>query len=165
MGDNFSLLINLMVRNYFWGITKMNLEQETAIAENFTPQKWEVHVTNFRPKNDFKVKFQTQEHGTHGLRMQTWQVPPGVNSAFGFPAICSFLEEVLLFQKLLGWGEGGTSISTFYSVKLCIIETRIHNTLLDRGSCDLTPIFCFRCLGTVITHLLLLPVSLCRLCY
>ena len=27
MGDNFSLLINLMVRNYFWGITKMNLEK------------------------------------------------------------------------------------------------------------------------------------------
>ena len=91
MGDNFSLLINLMARNYFWGITKMNLEK-TAIAENFTPQKWDVHVANFRPKNDFQVKFQTQEHGTHGLRMQTWQVPRGVNSAFGFPAIFNFLE-------------------------------------------------------------------------
>ena len=76
MGDNFSLLISLMARNYFSGITKMNLEK-TAIAENFTPQKWDVHVANFRPKNDFQVKFQTQEHGTHGLRMQTWQVPPG----------------------------------------------------------------------------------------
>ena len=27
MGDNFSLVINLMVRNYFRGITKMNLEK------------------------------------------------------------------------------------------------------------------------------------------
>ena len=27
MGDNFSLLINLTVRNYFWGITKMNPEK------------------------------------------------------------------------------------------------------------------------------------------
>ena len=27
MGDNFILLINLMVKNYFGGITKMNLEK------------------------------------------------------------------------------------------------------------------------------------------
>ena len=52
-----------------------------AIAENFTPQKWDVHVANFRPKNDFQAKFQTQEHGTHGFHMQTWQVPWG---KFGF---------------------------------------------------------------------------------
>ena len=64
MGDNFSLVIKLMVRNYFWGITELNLEK-TAIAENSYPQKWEVHVANFRPKNGFQVKFQTQKHGMH----------------------------------------------------------------------------------------------------
>ena len=91
MGDNFSLLINLMVRNYFWGITKNESRKNRQLLKILPPPKWEVHVPNFRPKNDFQVKFQTQKHGTHGLRMQTWQVPPGVNLAFGFPAICNFL--------------------------------------------------------------------------
>ena len=46
-----------------------------------------------------------------------------------------------------GGGGGSPSISAFYSVKLCIRETRIHNTPLYRGSCDLSPIFLFQMFG------------------
>ena len=104
--------------------------KKRQLLKIFTPQKWEAHVANFRPKNVFQVKFQTISWGKF---------------PFGFPAICNFL---LSFQKLLRWGGGGGGISAFYSVKLCIIKTRIHNTLLHRGSCDLTPIFLFQMFGT-----------------
>ena len=36
-----------------------------AVAENFYPQKWEIHVANFRHKNGFQVTFETPKHGTH----------------------------------------------------------------------------------------------------
>ena len=59
------------------------------------------------PKNGFQVKFQTQERDTHGLRMQTWQVTPGVNSLSAFQRYVIFWGKFLSFQKLLGWGGGG----------------------------------------------------------
>ena len=74
---------------------------------------------------------------------------PGVNSAFQRYVI--FRRKFCHFKNYWDWGgggEGGTpSISAFYSVKLCIIETRIHSTLLHRGSFDLTPIFLFQVFG------------------
>ena len=46
-----------------------------AVAENFYPQKWEVHVLNFR-QNSFQVKFETPKRGMHIPCIQIWQVPP-----------------------------------------------------------------------------------------
>ena len=64
MGENCVLVINLMARDYFRGITKLN-QEKMAIAENFYPppppqKKWEVHVANKTPENGFQVKFQAQ---------------------------------------------------------------------------------------------------------
>ena len=126
------------------GYYKIESGKKRQLLKIFTPQKWEVHVANFRPKNGFQVKFQTQEHGTHGLRMQTWQIPLGVKSLSAFQRYVIFWGKFCHFKNY--WAGGG-SISAFYSVKLCIMETRIHNTLLHRGSCDLTPTFWFQMFG------------------
>ena len=117
------------------------------------------------PKNGFQVKFQTQEHDTHGLRMETWQVPPGVNSLLAFQRYVIFWGKFLSFQNY--WAGGGTpSISALYSVQLCIMETRIHNTLLHRGSCDLTSIFLFEMFGKCDNAFAsLTSFSVCRFCH
>ena len=54
MGDSFSLVINLMVSNYFWNITKMNPEK-MAIAENlYSPRNGKLMLQILDPKMAFK---------------------------------------------------------------------------------------------------------------
>ena len=38
--------------------------EKFVVAENFYPQKWEVHVPDLRQKNGFQVNFETPKHGT-----------------------------------------------------------------------------------------------------
>ena len=54
MGDNFSLLINLMVRNYFWGITKMNLEKKRQLLKILPPRNEKFMLQILDPKMTFK---------------------------------------------------------------------------------------------------------------
>ena len=78
MGKNCVLVINLMVRDYFWGITELN-QEKMAVAETLYPQNWEAHIENLRPyKNGFQVKFQSQKHGTHTPVRKHGKYPPGV---------------------------------------------------------------------------------------
>ena len=61
------------------------------------------------PKNGFQVKFQTEEHDTHDLRMQTWQVPPGVNSPSAFQRYLIFWGKFCHFKNYWAVGGGGAS--------------------------------------------------------
>ena len=50
MGDNFISVLNLMARNYFWGITELNWEK-MATAENlYPPKKGKFMLQSLDPK-------------------------------------------------------------------------------------------------------------------
>ena len=109
MGKNCVLVIDLMVRGYFRGITELNQEKMT-VAETFypPPQNWEVHIANLRPqKNGFEVKFQTQKHGTNSPVRKHGKYPPGkliasLQSYHNLANLVSLVKSLELFviQKL-----------------------------------------------------------------
>ena len=63
MGENCVLVINLMARDYFWGITEL-IREKMTIVETFYPPKT-MGSSYCKSQNGFQVKFQTQKRGKH----------------------------------------------------------------------------------------------------
>ena len=141
----------------------------------FTPRNGKFMLQLLDPKNGFQMKFQTEEHDTHASYANMASTAR-VNSPSAFQRYVIFWGKFSHFKNywavcvcVCGGGGGGgiiPSISAFYSVRLCIIETSIHNTLLHRGSCDLTSIFLFQMFGNCDNAFAsLTSFSVYRFCY